>query len=121
VTPPIDEAVLDVNVALELLNNPRRRAVIKVLSNVDYITESDLVDEVVAYEDTNDDTDSSKHRRSTYIALHQVHLDKLADAGVIELDRDSDTTEITPRESLTTMAGILSNIEAELDKLNQPT
>ncbi|MEZ3117164.1 hypothetical protein RYH80_14710 [Halobaculum sp. MBLA0147] len=83
------DQTLDHDEVFTLLKNRRRRAVLSLLSDVPETTLSDLADEIAADEnDTTPDRLSSSQRKRVYISLYQNHLPKLADAGVIEYDRN---------------------------------
>ncbi len=86
-----------------LLQNERRRRVVKYLSEHDEgegVDMRDVVEWVAAKEhDTTVQQLRSKERQRVYIALYQSHLPKLDDAGVIEYDQRKgwiERTEFTP-------------------------
>lgn len=58
---------------------------------------ADLVDQVTAWEhDTTVEAIDPDDRRNVYIGLVQNHLPALADASVIEFDKDGGTVTLTP-------------------------
>ncbi|MFC6732205.1 hypothetical protein [Haladaptatus sp. DYSN1] len=73
-----------------LLQNERRRAVLRYLaqSDEDSVRMRDVAEQVAAWE--NDTTVQQLHsdeRQRVYIALYQTHLPKLDDSGVIEYNQ----------------------------------
>ncbi|WP_227353391.1 DUF7344 domain-containing protein [Haladaptatus salinisoli] len=77
------------DVAFEILTNARRRYALAYLrSQADAVSIGELAEEVAAWEhDTTTELVSSKERKSVYTSLYQTHLPKMADAGVVEYDR----------------------------------
>lgn len=68
-----------------LLSSERRRLVVKeVYDSDDELKRSELSDRVTAGEYGEEYSDQERNR--VHISLYQVHLDKLADAGVIDMD-----------------------------------
>ncbi|WP_372911722.1 hypothetical protein [Salinigranum sp.] len=80
-----------------LLQNQRRRDVLRVLRDVDETVEmSDVAEQVAAWEhDTTVEALTSSQRQRVYISLYQRHLPKLDDAGVI--DYEQSRGRVTPR------------------------
>lgn len=81
----------------EVLSNERRRYVLHHLKAADErVTVRDLSKQVAAWENEIDrDEVSPKERKRVYTALHQTHLPKMAEVGVIDYDRDRGTLELT--------------------------
>lgn len=84
--------VRSLDTVFELLASSRRRSALYVLYRSDgSVALSDLVAEVASMEEV------APERVAT--ALHQVHLPKLADAGVVEYDAEDETVRlVTPSE-----------------------
>jgi hypothetical protein len=82
----------------EVLSNERRRYVIHNLKAVgERVSVRDLSEQVAAWEnDTPVAEVTPKERKRVYTALHQTHLPKMAQVGVIDYDRDRGTLELTP-------------------------
>lgn len=79
--------VRSLDTIFELLVSSRRRSALYVLYRSDGpVALSDLVAEVASMEDV------APERIAT--ALHQVHLPKLADAGVVEYDTEAETARL---------------------------
>lgn len=82
-----------------LLQNPRRRAVLRHLlehDDRDQFTLRDVSEQVAAWEhDTTVRDLTSKERQRVYIALYQSHLPKLDDLGVVSYDQSRGTVEPT--------------------------
>jgi hypothetical protein len=78
----------------DLLRNDRRRAVIDKLSNrVGVVTLRELAEEIAAIE-TGESPPPRRARESVYNSLHQTHLPKLDERGVVEYDRDRKTVSL---------------------------
>ncbi|WP_144900855.1 DUF7344 domain-containing protein [Halobellus captivus] len=85
----------------DLLRNDRRRQTIKCLqSHGREVMLRDLAEEI-AERETGESPAPRNIRDSVYISLHQSHLPKLDDAGVVDYDRDRKT--ITLREEARTV------------------
>lgn len=96
---------------LDTLANPRRRRVVRRLSERDApIAFERLVEDVAAEERDRVDEDDCDGVR---IALHHSHLPKLADAGVIVVNHDAETVE--PGPQLPTVVDCLNAIEWSLE------
>jgi hypothetical protein len=81
----------------DVLSNERRRYVIHHLKAEDErVTVRDLSEQVAAWEnDIERARVTPKERKRVYTALHQTHLPKMDEAGVIDYDRDRGTLELT--------------------------
>jgi hypothetical protein len=77
----------------ELLNNGRRRRVIRYFDEFDGpVSIGDLTDQVAAWEfDAPPGGVTTDERQRVYIALYQSHLDTLASHGIVEYDADAGT------------------------------
>ncbi len=85
-----DDSPLSQDQIFHLLQNERRRAVLRYLAqtNEDSVRMRDVAEQVAAWE--NDTTVQQLHsdeRQRVYIALYQTHLPKLDDEGVIEYNQ----------------------------------
>lgn len=98
--PRCDSSVtISKDVAFHLLQNSRRRAVLRYLieRDEDVISMREVSEQVAAWEnDTTVAGLSSDARQRVYIALYQSHLPKLDENGVIEYDRDRGTLSPLP-------------------------
>ena len=81
----------------EVLSNERRRYVLHHLKATDErVTVRDLSEQVAAWENGIERAAvTPKERKRVYTALHQTHLPKMSDVGVIDYDRDRGTLELT--------------------------
>nr|WP_251344341.1 hypothetical protein [Haloplanus sp. GDY1] len=80
----------------QLLANERRRAVIERLdASTGTVTVRDLSTWVAAAE-TSQSPPPPKVRDSVYTSLHQTHLPKLHEAGVVEYDRERSLVHLRP-------------------------
>lgn len=79
------------DVVFDILKNRRRRQVIRHLRDVEgAVTIGDLSEQLAAWEnDVPVPEVTYKQRKRVYISLHQTHLPKLDDSGVVDYDRRS--------------------------------
>jgi hypothetical protein len=80
------------SVVHEVLANDRRQLVLRCLDGP--TTLRDLADRVAAESEGEDPSKSA--RQSVYVTLHQCHLPKLDDFGIVEYDDDRKTVEPAP-------------------------
>jgi DNA-binding transcriptional ArsR family regulator len=82
-----------------VLSNQRRRHVLRCLRDEpDGSNIRDLSRQIAAWEnDVSVEEITYKQRKRVYTSLHQTHLPKLADSGVIDYDRDRGTVALTER------------------------
>ena len=74
--------------AHQLLGNERRYLIVQLLSENGTMSKRELVDHVAAREnDTTPEELTSDERKRVHVSIHQQHLRKLEDAGVISRDR----------------------------------
>jgi len=79
-----------------ILANERRRAVIERLdASPGTVTVRDLSTAIAAIE-TGKSPPPARVRESVYTSLHQTHLPKLHDVGVVEYDRDRSLVHLRP-------------------------
>ncbi len=80
----------------DILRNDRRRRVIEHLqASVGTVTLRELAETIAAHE-TGDSPPPRSVRDSVYNSLHQTHLPKLDDEGVVEYDEHRKTVELRP-------------------------
>jgi DNA-binding transcriptional ArsR family regulator len=81
-----------------LLQNERRRRVLKYLSDTEGAVEMRAIAEQIAAweQETTVQQLSSQERQRVYIALYQTHLPKLAEAGIITYNQSRGIVEETP-------------------------
>jgi hypothetical protein len=98
-TPATVGTELDTDTLFELLQNQRRRDALRYLgANEGRTTLSDMAEHIAAKEnDLPVGAINSKQRKRVYIGLYQCHLPKLADAGVVDFDKDRGTIELCDR------------------------
>ncbi|MWV41059.1 hypothetical protein [Natrialba sp. INN-245] len=80
---------------LDLINNRRRRLVIRILSNEKKIFFEDLVDRMMEINDAAPKKSDSL-RNGISVALEQAHLPTLEEAGIVEYDSDESIISIRP-------------------------
>ncbi|WP_435068649.1 DUF7344 domain-containing protein [Haloplanus sp. C73] len=94
-----DTEALSKDTVFSLLSNQRRRYVIHYLHRTpEPASLRDLTEQVAAWENgvTVEDLEY-KQRKRVYTSLHQTHLPKLVEAGIVEYDRDEGTVALTDR------------------------
>ncbi len=104
----MDDLAVDANTGAEnyplpedelfhVLQNERRRAVLRYLDGTeDTVEMRAIAEQVAAWEhDTTVKQLSSDQRQRVYIALYQSHLDTLADAGIVEYERSRGNVRLT--------------------------
>lgn len=80
---------LDASEIHDILRNDRRRLAIKCLrENGETLSVRDL-SEAVAARETGESPPPRDKRRSVYVSLHQTHLPKLDELGILEYDTDN--------------------------------
>lgn len=97
---PVERSeLLPKDVVFELLTSPRRRAAICYLKSIEgEATRGELAEELAAAEHAVEPEEvTAQQRKRLYISLYQVHLPRMAEAGVIEYDEDRGTIEVTDR------------------------
>lgn len=85
------------DLVFELVRSPRQRRVLRVLSGTtDSMATDELATRVASVEeDVPPDEVTNRQRKRVYVALYQTHLPKLADAGVVDYDREGGTVGLT--------------------------
>lgn len=79
----------------DLLRNERRRQVIKYLQRTVGSTTLREIAEAIAEKETGISPPPKNIRQSVYNSLHQTHLPKLDDLGVVAYDSDRKTIRLT--------------------------
>ncbi|WP_336135619.1 DUF7344 domain-containing protein [Natronomonas amylolytica] len=81
----------------DVLRNDRRRLAIKALRDRDgRASVRDLSEEVAARE-TGEDPPPRNKRQSVYVSLHQTHLPKLDELGILDYDGEDKTVTLADR------------------------
>jgi len=82
-----------------MLSNQRRRHVLYYLDREPGpVSLRDLAERIAAWENDVDVSDLEyKQRKRVYTSLHQTHLPKLDDAGIVAYDRDAGTITLADR------------------------
>ena len=97
---PADEMSISKDDAFHLLQNARRRAVLRYLlehDDTERFVMRDVAEEVAAWEhDTTVQQLVSDERQRVYIALYQSHLPKLDEHGLIEYNQSRGVIEPKP-------------------------
>ena len=88
--PLTEHAELPIDHAIDLLRaRPRRETLRRLLARGEPVSLADLAEAVA----TGRGPPSVQRRERVAIDLHHVHLPKLADAGLVHYDRESETVE----------------------------
>jgi DNA-binding transcriptional ArsR family regulator len=95
------ESELSKDTIFSMLSNQRRRHVLHYLKrNTGPATIRDLAEQIAAWENGIDIQELSyKQRKRVYTSLHQTHLPKLDDCGIVEYNRDRGVVTLTDRVS----------------------
>ncbi|WP_336024944.1 DUF7344 domain-containing protein [Halobellus salinisoli] len=92
--PPPGDGTLDASEIHDVLRNDRRRLVLERLrSGAGTEAVSDLAERIGAVE-AGESPPPRNVRQSVYVSLHQTHLPKLDELGIVEYDPDAKTVTI---------------------------
>jgi len=92
-----DQRVLDEGAIHDVLRNERRRFALEELcENGNVLSVRDLSERVAALE-TGESPAPRNIRQSVYVSLHQTHLPKLDELGIVEYDADAKAVGLTDR------------------------
>lgn len=83
------------------LSNQRRRYVIHYLKqHPEQVRIRDLAEQIAAWENGVDIAELTyKQRKRVYTSLHQTHLPKMDDCGIVDYDRDRGHITLTPKST----------------------
>jgi hypothetical protein len=81
----------------DVLSNERRRMVISILREEKGQTTARELSERIAEMETGQSPPPRNIRQSAYVSLHQTHLPKLDDLGIIHYDESAKTVALTDR------------------------
>ncbi|MBX0323135.1 hypothetical protein EGH21_08855 [Halomicroarcula sp. F13] len=91
------EDALDDGAIFDVLRNERRRATLSVLPPDESVSVSSLAEQVAAIEnDTTPESLTERQRKRVYVSLHQSHLPKMDDLGIVAFDREAATVSLGP-------------------------
>lgn len=95
------ESELSKDTIFSMLSNQRRRHVLHYLKrNAGPATIRELAEQIAAWENGIEIQELSyKQRKRVYTSLHQTHLPKLDDCGIVEYNRDRGVVTLTDRVS----------------------
>jgi hypothetical protein len=88
---------LDAGEIHDILRNDRRRLAIKCLREQEGTLSVRDLSEEVATRETGESPAPRDKRRSVYVSLHQTHLPKLDDLGIVEYDTDEKAVHLRDR------------------------
>lgn len=78
----------------DILRNDRRRAVIQHLQSIPHaMTVGDLAD-IIAENESDESPPPRNVRQSVYVSLHQTHLPRLDEAGIVAFDSVQNEVEL---------------------------
>ncbi|RXK51361.1 DUF7344 domain-containing protein [Halorientalis pallida] len=92
-----ERATLDAGEIHDILRNDRRRLAIKCLRERDDALSVRDLSEQVATRETGESPAPRDKRRSVYVSLHQTHLPKLDELGIVDYDTDSKEVRLCDR------------------------
>ena len=81
----------------DVLSNERRRMVLSILREEGGQTTARELSERIAELETGQSPPPRNIRQSAYVSLHQTHLPKLDDLGIIDYDESAKTVTLTDR------------------------
>lgn len=92
----VGEQSLSKDTIFDILSNSRRRYVLYYLDQEpESIQLTDLAEHVAAWENGTDvDSLGKKESKRVYVSLYQTHIPKLAEAGLIEYDKEAGTVSL---------------------------
>lgn len=104
----------DPDILFELLKDPRRRIVIRVLGDQEEIEVSDLVEQVIREQTGTGSEEDRKEFKKHYVALWQTHLPKIDMAGLIDFDEDENIVQV--KEEGVLVSELLKAIEPSFEE-----
>lgn len=120
---PVDHvAPIDVDDLFEALSNSRRRHVIRLVGD-DEVDVGELARTIAAVENEIAlESIDSQQRKRVYVALHQVHLPKLDDYGIVEWNDRAQTITTGPAhetalEAMAAATGSVDEPDSILDRV----
>lgn len=87
----------------DVLRNKRRRLALERLTELDGTAPVGNLAEHVAALEAGEAPPPESQRQSVYVSLHQTHLPKLDELGVVDYDTDDKTVELTDRAEQVTI------------------
>ena len=114
-----DESTIPKDELFHLLQNERRRMVLRYLRGTEGpVRMRDVAEQVAAWEhDTTVEELTSKQRQRVYIPLYQSHLTKLDEAGVIDYQQDRGIVE---RKPLADQVDAYLDVEPTVESEDEP-
>jgi DNA-binding transcriptional ArsR family regulator len=96
---PFDAERLSKDTIFSMLSNQRRRYVLYYLNQRSgTVSLRDLAERIAAWENDVDVADLDyKQRKRVYTSLHQTHLPKLDEAGIVDYDQEEGTITLADR------------------------
>lgn len=81
----------------EVLSNERRQLILEFLSEANGPLSARDLSEKIAAAETDESPPPTNIRQSAYVSLHQTHLPKLDELGIVEYDQSAKTVELNDR------------------------
>lgn len=81
----------------EVLSNSRRQHALEILEEAGGELSARELSERIAEAETGESPPPTNIRQSVYVSLHQTHLPKLDDLGIVEYDSESKTIKLLDR------------------------
>lgn len=96
-----------------VLDHPRRRLIVDVVTEQGVLTTRDVATQVAARErEIPPHAVTDEQRREVTIALHHVHVPKLADVGILELEEGMEPLRPGPKAE--PVMEVLAKLHADL-------
>ncbi len=89
-----DLASVDIH---DVLSNERRQMTIELLRQQESSMTARELSEQIAEQETGESPPPRNIRQSAYVSLHQTHLPKLDDLGIVDYDQSAKTVELNER------------------------
>ena len=81
----------------DVLSNERRRLILKFLRDAGGLLTARELSERIAEVETGETPPPRNIRQSAYVSLHQTHLPKLDELGIVDYDQSAKTVELNDR------------------------
>lgn len=81
----------------EVLSNERRQLILEFLGQADGPLSARDLSEKIAAAETDESPPPTNIRQSAYVSLHQTHLPKLDELGIVNYDQSAKTVELNDR------------------------
>jgi DNA-binding transcriptional ArsR family regulator len=81
----------------DVLSNERRQLILKFLRDAGGLLSARELSELIAEAETGESPPPRNIRQSAYVSLHQTHLPKLDELGIVDYDQSAKTVQLNDR------------------------